>query len=202
MLSTRYHIGTIIAIFFALGIGIIIGGTLGGQFVRSTEDNIIQLLIDKYEEQIAQNVAMQKEIGSLQLINQTIAPILNDKTIVWIRPASEKNELLPAIVKSTGAEMIEAHPDTLAAFFETDSSKGPMPHIILVSDPDVSSRIHNQLRDLSQKASGVPKVVDLTTSNLHLDEPQDVVNFIFFIKKIIEEDSHAAFSLYRYSGLE
>lgn len=202
MLSTRYHIGSIIAIFFALGIGIIIGGTLGGQWVRETEEKFIHLLIDKYEEQLSHNVMMQKQIGSLQLMNQTVAPILNNKKILWIRPSSERNELLPAIVKSTGAEMIEANPDAISNYIAQNMAEQRSPHIILVSDPNVSAALNDQLRALDASAAIVPKIVELRSSDVHLDEPEDVVNFILFIKKIIEEDSHAAFSLYRYPGLE
>ncbi len=200
MLTTKYHIGTIIAIFFALGIGILIGGTLGQQWVDRTEDSIVQMLMNRYERQVTENKMLQKQIGSLQLMSRTVAPILNQKKILWIKPEAVKNEMLAVAMKSAGAEWFEESSEALPAAAGEAFTRQTVPDIIVISDPQISDYVNRQLQNMG--AALPPKVVDISSAKFTLDEPQDVVNFIMYLKKITEEESRETFGFYRYSGLE
>lgn len=183
MLTSKYHMSTIIAIFFALGIGILIGGTLGQTWMVQTENRIVDTLMTRYENQISVNQLLQKQLGSLQLMNQTAAPILKNQKVVWIRPNEEHNELLPFVMKSAGVEWIE----------QTSFDSLSAPDIILISEPFKIQQIDEQFQS---------KVIDVHPKSLKFDDPQEAVDFILYLKQITEEDTHAAFGIYRYPGLE
>lgn len=205
MLTTKYHIGSMIAIFFALGTGILIGGTLGQKWMHQTEAGIVEMLVDKYEKQVSQNQQLQKQIGSLQLMNQSVSPIFNHERIVWIRPRSAENEMLALVMKSTGAEWIEQNTDMLDEPARTvfEQIEQTIPDIIMISDPEVSAKVSDYFYQREASGTGfAPKVVDISSKQLQLTEPQDIVNFIIYLKNILQEESHAAISLYRYPGME
>jgi hypothetical protein len=202
LLTTRYHIGSIIAIFVALGIGILIGGTLGQKWMHQTENSIVELLMERYEQQLTFNQLLQKQIGSLQLMNQTVSPIFHHKKIVWIRPQSEKNEVLPLAMKAAGADWVEKNSDMVFAKSDLDF-ENTLPDIIMISDPEISKRLtvfFDEWRSSGKQF--VPKVIDVSSERLDWNKPEDVVNFVLYLKKVIEEESHATIGYYRYPGVE
>ncbi len=205
MLTSKYHIGSIVAIFFALGIGILLGGTLGQKWMFHTEDNIVRTLMDKYEAQAAENQRLQKQIGSLQLMNQALSPVLEHKTIWWVHPGGEKNEMLEAIMTSAGAEWVDRAADGLFPYGRDEeawSRAASRPDIIVVSDPAALRRLRAELGNRAAEGGPVPQIIDVGDRGLRLDEPQAIVDFILFLRKMIEEEPHAAVGVYRYSGLE
>jgi len=66
MLSTRYHLSTIVAIFFALGIGILLGGSLGQQWLSGRQQALVERLEKRYEEVQTRSHQLEKRIGTLQ----------------------------------------------------------------------------------------------------------------------------------------
>ncbi|MEB3103508.1 copper transporter [Ferviditalea candida] len=216
MLTSKYHIASLIAIFIALGIGILLGGTLGQQWMHETEQNLVKILVEKYDRQVSQNQLLQKQIVSLQMMNQS-EPILENKKIVWIRPSSVKNEMLQIIMKSAGADWSEQNAeklqaywnageaDTLQVFWSTETGGVPPPDIIVISDPKAAkyaARWYGNDGGSAQVSGSVPKVIDMSAYKLELTEPKQIVDFILYLKKIIREESHEAFSYYHYTGVE
>jgi hypothetical protein len=186
---------TIIAIFFALGIGILIGGTLGQTWVVQTENRIVDMLMARYENQISTNQLLQKQVGSLQLMNnQTSAPILHDHKIMWIRPKDTHNELLPFVMKSAGVDWIELSVDENLKYSDPSFGSMAIPDIILISEPLLIQQMAGEFRS---------KLVDVNPKYLEFNEPQEAVDFILYLKEIMEEDdSRAVLGVYRYPGLE
>jgi uncharacterized membrane protein YciS (DUF1049 family) len=70
MLSGKYHMGSLIAIFFALGIGILIGGSLGQKWMFQTEQHTLRILMDKYEGKLEEN---QKQIDLITRLRAQLA---------------------------------------------------------------------------------------------------------------------------------
>lgn len=66
MLTTRYHLSTIVAIFFALGIGILLGGSLGQQWLSERQQALVERLEKRYEEVQDRSHQLEKRIGTLQ----------------------------------------------------------------------------------------------------------------------------------------
>ena len=66
MLTTRYHLSTIVAIFFALGIGILLGGSLGQQWLSERQQALVERLEKRYEEVQDRSHQLEKRIIRLQ----------------------------------------------------------------------------------------------------------------------------------------
>lgn len=204
MLTARYHIASIMALFFALGIGIFIGGTLGQTWVRNTEDRVVDMLLDKYERQVAVNQELQKQIGSLQLIFREIDPVLKHKKILWIRPEDAKNELLSFIFQTVGAELAEQTlvMDKPAIEWKQDSMF--VPDIILISSGEWHEQMMEELRKLQTETdSPSPVVVDVSAFAGSLHKPEGLADLMKYLKRLAEGDtSHAAANIGYSSGLE
>lgn len=198
LLSSKYHMSTIIAIFLALGMGILIGGTLGQQWVYQTEDRLVDLLMNRYEDQLSVNQLLQKQITSLQLMNQTTSvPLLQNRKIGWIRPEDAHNDLLAFVMKSAGADWSEFDADIVqkqsAQLFNQD--------VILISEPEFTQSEQSAMNKLDIVDTH-PKWIAVQSEVLRFNEPEEAVNFILYVKQMLEEDTHAAASVYRYPGVE
>ena len=199
MLSTRYHIATIIAIFFSLGIGILMGGTLGEKWMDKTETHLIDKVTEKYEQLLASNKELQKQISSLLLMNQTISPILEHKKIMWVGPRETENEILRLIMRSAGAEWMEKQVE-MPEHLQNAVDGLTAPDVIIVSDPQFLEHFSMEMEQTGQ--AGFPKVIDVSSQAFRLDDPKEVVNLLKFLQSIMEENSHATVGIYRYTGLE
>lgn len=205
MLTSRYHIGSIIAIFIALGIGILVGGTLGQQWMHQTEQNLVAMVMEKYDKQVMENQKLQKQVGSLELMSQSITPILDHKKIIWIRPQSLKNDMLPLIMKSAGADFSEQNSTGFKLL-----SEGGLNHkqfssadILIISDPSIADPLKQVVQEWKIGDEGMlPIVIDFSSHQEKLNEPQDIVDFVQYLKHIIEEETNAAVSFYHYPGME
>lgn len=204
MLTARYHTASIMALFFALGIGIFIGGTLGQTWVRNTEDRVVDMLLDKYERQVAINQELQKQIGSLQLIYREIDPALKHKKILWIRPEHAKNELLSFIFQTVGAEWAEQtmDGDKPAVGWKRDAMF--VPDIILISSGESDRQVMEELRKLQAEAdSPSPVVVDVSAFAGSLHEPEGLADLMKYLKRLAEgAASHATADIGYPAGLE
>lgn len=203
MLTTKYHLSTIIAIFFALGLGILIGGTLGQRWVTETEDHIVKMLANKFEQQVSLNLGLQKQINYLQLVNQTVSPILKDRTIWWIRPVAMKNDMLSMVMKSAGAHWVEKDLKKFTYPHDMGSDPKEFPDLIMMSEAEgfVGLTIHNSHGGL-ETDSCVPKLVEVDSAKTQFIEPKEAIHFIYYLKKLMEDKSHAAMGYYHYTGME
>jgi hypothetical protein len=196
LLSGKYHMGSLVAIFFALGIGILIGGTLGQQWMFQTEQHTLSVLMDKYEGQMKENQKLQKHIGSLQLMQRTLVPIFEHKRILWVKPPSVNNEMLAEMMKSAGAEWVETEADIWinSVTGSANMDKKRLPDMIVISDPQAAILFHEdmQTKELLPEEE-YPQVIDVSAEPLTLNEPQQVIDFIIRLRgKLKEElDGHA-----------
>ncbi|MBL0387516.1 copper transporter [Tumebacillus sp. ITR2] len=69
MYGIRYHILTLVAVFLSLGLGLLLGGTLGEQVIVKQQTQLLQKLEDRYTQTKADNLKLQKQ--SLDLSQQT-----------------------------------------------------------------------------------------------------------------------------------
>ncbi|WP_339062520.1 copper transporter [Tepidibacillus marianensis] len=96
MIPNRYYTITIISIFFSLGLGILIGGTLGQQWIQSNEQKVISYFEDEanqykktnkeYQKKQKQleNQLIEEQKDSRELLGKSIVHMLNGKKILWI----------------------------------------------------------------------------------------------------------------------
>lgn len=186
LLSGKYHMGSLVAIFFALGIGILIGGSLGQQWMFQTEQHTLSVLMEKYENQMEENQKLHKDVSSLQLIQQTVVPMIEDKRIVWIRPQSLQNDILAKMMISAGVDWEETEADSwlvdsnnvrsvsgIDSNNEGGAQEADSEHtdMIIISDPqqiDIFTRLRSQLKkgdlnEFTEQASSAPQGLDHRT---------------------------------------
>ncbi|WP_160643740.1 copper transporter [Chengkuizengella marina] len=190
MVSSRFYIITIISIFLALGIGIFIGSTLGQQWIHQTEESIAERFMEKYESQLSINQELQKQVGSLQLLNQkTTVPIFQHKKMMWMSSEDVSKDMLAFAIQSAGGEWLEA-------------PMKEVPDLIIVSEEQFEL-MTNQMKDWNSiNEQSNPIIIQVSSNVLPFDEPQEIVNFMMYIKRIMEEESHATFGVYNYPSLE
>jgi hypothetical protein len=190
LLSGKYYMGSLVAIFFALGIGILIGGSLGQKWMFQTEQHTLSILMDKYEGKLEENQKLHKDMNALQLMQQTVAPLLEHKRILWVRPHSLENDMLAQMMISAGVDWVETEADTWLGSVDrinrvnaidgvTDVSSIENPSedtlqtdMIIISDPqqiDLITRLRAHLEEgdkdgYTEKATSSPQSIDHHTS--------------------------------------
>ncbi len=71
MVTPRYHYGTIISIFLALGLGILLGGSLGQQWLSEQQQDLLDKLEERYEETADTNQQLEQQIKVLEEQSET-----------------------------------------------------------------------------------------------------------------------------------
>ncbi|PWK05190.1 copper transporter [Tumebacillus permanentifrigoris] len=69
MYGIRYHILTLVAVFLSLGLGLLLGGTLGEQVIVKQQTQLLQKLEERYTQSKSDNLKLQKQ--SQDLTQQT-----------------------------------------------------------------------------------------------------------------------------------
>lgn len=87
MISTRYHLFTVISLFLALGIGILIGGSLGQQWLSEKQ----HVLVDQLE----QHYLLQQEK------NRLLTEKYNEVNEAYLAAKSKTDELLRVSLKGS-----------------------------------------------------------------------------------------------------
>lgn len=193
MLSTKYHIASVMAIFFALGLGILIGGTLGQKWMTDAEHNVVNMLMEKVETQSTLNQELQKQVGSLQLMYKQMNPIFHRKKILWVRPENVETPLLSFMLQAVGAERIEEYTlrkETAEALSHKFKSEG-WPDIILTSDEATRSAVSNELMATGNHAVAeyYPVVIDVSKHYPDLNDPEGLVNFMMYLRQLTEAEA-------------
>lgn len=65
MITLRYHIITLVAVFLSLGLGIILGGSIGQNWINEKQQTLLVGLEDKYDQAVKSNNMLQKQIQEL-----------------------------------------------------------------------------------------------------------------------------------------
>ena len=121
MLTHRYYITTIVAILLFLSLGILIGGTLGQQWINEKQQSLISHFENKTEELQKSNKVLEKENEELALdyqqlkddyqflFGKSITSILDGKQVLWLNHTEEAEfEALKGTIKNAGAILFEA----------------------------------------------------------------------------------------------
>lgn len=122
MLTHRYYITTIVAILLFLSLGILIGGTLGQQWINEKQQSLISHFENKTEELQKSNKVLEKENEELALdyqqlkddyqflFGKSITSILDGKQVLWLNHTEEDEfEALKGTIKNAGAILFEAN---------------------------------------------------------------------------------------------
>lgn len=67
MYPWRYHVVTVVSVFLALGVGILLGGTAGQRWIEANQQDVLASLTQKYEETVKQNKALQRRLDALHV---------------------------------------------------------------------------------------------------------------------------------------
>lgn len=208
MLSARYHIATIIAIFLSLGVGIVIGGTLGQKWAMQAENSIVETLTDRYELMLAENQAMRKKIGSLELYLKTVSSSSESKVVWWYKTPEQNSDLLAMVLNAAGVRWVEKE---IGASPLLQMKVGePNPDYILVTDPVLKKTVEDQLTALAhgeqfEGGESLPRLIDASEDILSWNKPESVVEFMIYMKQLVEEESYAAIEavdIGHHSGME
>jgi hypothetical protein len=209
MMTFRYHFGTIIAIFLSLGLGIVIGGTLGQPWISSTQHEMFQILAKKYDETTNQNNEMQKQMTELSkdlelatnqfatLLTRTMDPVLQGKNIVWIHDGSVDDSLLTMVIQSAGGKL-EEYTQPLLDWNEWNRLS-QQADIVLVSDEEIAfqwsewkSKVDSEIAPvvlLQTKDSGKNDLVPprFITTGLDLTQPDSLIKFVQILRSVMEK---------------
>jgi hypothetical protein len=176
------------AIFLALGIGIFIGGTLGQRWMDQAENSLVQLLMSRYESQLALNRELEKRLDSLESVYRRWNPMLEQKKVMWIRPDEERNDLLAYAFMAAGADWIEASAESADPRGWTAAGL-QRPDIILISGDGVRERLLEQWEQLfggrGEDEVREPVIIDVSSYD-RLHEPDQIADILDVLKRLTE----------------
>lgn len=107
MITLRYHIATIIAIFLSLGVGILLGAVTGREWLTEQEQDLLYNLEQKYESAMESNRQLEYQVQELnrkieyanrdlmQLVTHNYAPILEGRVVsIWYENPHEGKRVI------------------------------------------------------------------------------------------------------------
>lgn len=210
MITNRYYIITIIALFLSLTLGILIGGTLGQQWINNSQ----QKLISYYEEKVEKLTIEKNELMKLnnqlntnneiiindyqKLFDSSIADIISGTKILWVNDSDYSYKNLQRTVELAGAEIEVLTNDRLA--FNQEFNKNN----ILMSDFDVILFFQNdQESDTNIKSAfdyKIPVVYvndekaglksDFNNNEVGFESLNKHYEFITFLKNLLQEKNY------------
>ncbi len=209
MITHRYYITTIIAILLFLSLGILIGGTLGQQWINEKQQSLISHFENKTDELVKTNKTLEKENEELVLSYQqlkddyqilfgkSIATILDGKQILWLNHNEENEfESLKGTIKNAGAILFEADLEKDNQYLNYDYDA-----ILLVIKSKEDFQLGNEIA-----LSKVPVILvhsedkgkiekldndnDIYVQNINEEALNDHYQFIHFLNKLLEEQKH------------
>jgi hypothetical protein len=117
MMHVRYHLITIAAIFLALGIGILIGGTAGQSWFSLTEKEFLRSMETKYDKALKSNNELKQQVNRLiiqvERSNEEVIHLMavryaedlqGQKIYVW-HPPELRIDDLQRVLQSVGVDV-------------------------------------------------------------------------------------------------
>jgi hypothetical protein len=118
MIHIRYHLITVMAIFLALGVGILLGGTAGQSWFALKEQEFLSSMEDKYDKALKSNNELKQKLNQLivqiERSNEEVLHLMavryaedlqGSKVYVW-HPETVEVGFLKRILLSVGVEVI------------------------------------------------------------------------------------------------
>lgn len=119
LITNRYYITTIIAIFLSLSLGILIGGTLGQQWINENQQKLISHYQTKAEGMETKYVELRKQQEELTvyyqslkeeykiLFTKSIINKIDGQKILWINDSSQNFSTLKNTLEIAGGKVIK-----------------------------------------------------------------------------------------------
>lgn len=199
MITSKYHIATLVSIFLALGIGLLIGGTMGQGLSVQAENHVAQMLLNKYRDETVKSQKLEKQMHALTSFHLSHYPELEGKSFVWMGPA-EYQTPLRTILEAVGVQWMTIPVKELSSIRELCRS-GSCPDYFIVADSNQWGTLHNWSLYRETTKSTVNVIhVNQAASLKQLDFIRD---FMHFINRLSEEQHHdKAIRFYHYPGVE
>lgn len=171
--SARYHAASLVAVFLALAVGILIGAGLGDNLISSTEENLRSSLEGDIEDARGEADDLQVRLDRERAFSSRAYPALVGERLQGRRIGVMAFGDLPtdlaagieAALEPTGAELVEVgvvrRPPDLAAL---SSELGPKQAAAIQDDPAALERLGQQLGE--QFALGSGRLLDRIRDNL------------------------------------
>ncbi|TCS84051.1 copper transport outer membrane protein MctB [Tepidibacillus fermentans] len=216
MITNRYYTTTIIAIFLSLSLGILIGGTLGQQWIQQNQQKILSYyqreanqLRESNKEYLQKQKSLELELKevkreSKELLHKSVVHMIDGKRILWIEDDSEDHfSILKDAIRIAGGT--NDHLDYEKAVFQSlsfsETKQNVLPYDVIIYIP-------NEKEDLEFDRSMLPSmipIVILSTNEknkterltpmdkvhyqvLNVSSVEDHYDFIFFLKNLFEEN--------------
>jgi len=206
LISNKYYVTTIIAIFLSLSIGILIGGTLGQQWISFNQQKIITHYEQKSKELEETNKGLvtankditnkyqiiEKEINSLD--TKSISNTLRDKQFLFISTPTQNNNLITNAIALAGGNVTEINPHIQSP--EIDKYDG----IILdINNQDISNNylwLDNYQLPVMYVGNGQEVWLNGYENNgtafkqlIKIGSYNDNYQFIYYLKNILQEQA-------------
>ena len=119
MITLRYHIITIVSVFLSLGLGIILGGSIGQNWINEKQQALLVGLEEKYDQAVKSNQQLEKQINELSVrideanrefstfVSSDYLPDLQGKQVgVWY-PVGTDTEQIIDLLRSVGLQVVD-----------------------------------------------------------------------------------------------
>lgn len=212
LISNRYYITTIIAIFLSLSLGILIGGTLGQQWINEKQQNLISFYEAKSEKLQKTNSELEKSQEELRifyhqlkdeykmLFTKSISQAIDGKKFLWINSTDQKFKSLQDTIELAGGVIYEIDQgisafQTDAYFTEMDSNQYDIILIFPKGKEEFSEYKWLHKHDipviyLTDQVQGSEKInikIDIYEHQVNMESLNEHYQFIAFIKNLLLE---------------
>lgn len=214
MLTFRYHFGTIIAIFIALGLGMMIGGTVGQKWIASTEQELIQLLVKKVDKVTERNQSLEISMTALNdqlknaqkqvdaLLSRSIHRVLEGKKVLWIHPPGVSQNEISMAIQAAGGVLDESllplanlQPPIQAdiVLFSSEGEYGVENSGEVIETFGQNSNVHglpvvvfeNGSKTSYEELSTIPRRV---AAKVNFNQPEDIIQFVDLLGDLLKEE--------------
>ncbi|NMB21650.1 MAG: copper transporter [Firmicutes bacterium] len=171
----RYHVASLIAVFFSLILGILIGGALFPDHILVDEQaNIITELEDRFRQTQANLALVEKELHAAEgawgeMLTSISQDLLEAKSVVLVDTGIETETVdLRTILQLAGAEVVEIEPAGLTELKATQESVFVFP----LTDEPIPADVEVILESLASAGHHLVFVWDQTTESVAANLPQ------------------------------
>lgn len=216
LITNKYYITTIIAIFLSLSLGILIGGTLGQQWINNNQQKLVSYFKAKSEELQKTNQDLEKKndelLSSYQslkddfqiLFTKSISHTIDGRKLLWINSTNEDFESIKRSIKIAGGIIYELDHEisTVVMKGSSFSMNASKQYDAIIFVPENNE----QLKESQQLAQyGIPVIYMANQSNewiekldleaevyeqkINIESFNDQYQFITFLKNLFEEKS-------------
>lgn len=202
VVTLRYHISTIIAVFVALGLGLVIGGTIGQGLLQDAQGQLLQGLHTRYKELAVQHELLQGELHSYHELTRQLAPEMNGMRIVWQGERDPQADQLIQRLRQLGA-IVSIEGDAV----HPSSPWEPEPDLLLVAGAAQTDPLAVAMSSHADEPSADPNkkipVLDMRAHRFNGSVPENTARLIRLMQEtLMEKEAPHAASVSHYSGME